>query len=489
MIKKTIFGLFLAVVAIRFAAAAEPLNLVLITADDMNWDSMGCTGSEVPEITPHIDRLASEGILFRQAHASIPVCQPVRATMSTGLHSFSSGCRGFGPIRDEVKTFNEVLHEAGYLISMLAKNPHYEPMKKWFVDYEVEADELLTGRSPVKFAKHTRRFLEMAKEEGKPFFHHVNSQDPHRPFWWKGDGGIDRSAYPGVSRVIKPGEVEVPEFLEDLPEVRREVADYYTCVHRFDQVVGAVMRELEEAGVADNTLVMFFGGDHGMAFPFAKSNLYDAGSRGTLIVRWPGEIPSGQVDDEHFVSTVDFAPTLLEAAGAPALQDIDGRSFLPVAKGGSQAGRDHVFTIYHETFAKRLLETRCVRTKKHAYIWNAWSDGEMQYRAENMAGRTWKAMLEAGETNPEIRERCNFYLHRTPEEFYVVAEDEAERNNRIDDPEVASEVERLQGLLVEWMERQDDPLAAAFERRRDPEFMSRFNAELKAELHGGRSKR
>lgn len=469
--------------------ASGPLNLVLITADDMNWDSMGCTGSRVPDITPHIDRLAGEGILFRQAHAAVPVCQPVRATMSTGMYSFNSGCRGFGPIRDDVKTFNEVLHEQGYLISMLAKNPHYEPMEKWFVDYEVLADELLTGRSPKRFADHTRRFIQMAKEQGKPFFHHVNAQDPHRPFWWRGDGGEDRDDYPPVSRVIKPGEVEVPGFLEDIPAVRQEVADYYTCVHRFDEVVGAVMHELEQAGVADNTLVMFYAGDHGMAFPFAKSNLYDAGTRGALILRWPEKIAAGQVDGDHLISTIDFAPTLLEAADAPPLDGIDGRSFLPIAMGEAQEGWDHVFTVYHETFFKRLLETRCVRTKDTAYIWNAWSDGRMKYRAENMTGATWKAMLEVAKNDVEMRERTNFYLYRTPEEFYVNGADEWERHNRVNDPAFAFEVNRLRQLLGEWMKSEGDPLAEAFERRHDIEFMRQFNADLKEKLHGKPSSR
>ena len=469
--------------------AAEPLNLVLITADDMNGDSMGCTGSRVLNITPNIDRLASEGILFHEAHAAVPVCQPVRATMSTGMYSFHSGCRGFGPIDDGVKTFNEVLHDQGYLISMLAKNPHYEPMEKWFVDYEVLADELLTGRSPEKFAEHTRRFIQMAKEQGKPFFHHVNAQDPHRPFWWRGDGGGDRSEYPPVSREIKPEEVEVPGFLEDIPAVRQEVADYYTCVHRFDEVVGAVMRELEAAGVADHTLVMFYAGDHGMAFPFAKSNVYAAGSRGGLILRWPGVIPSGQVDDEHLLSTIDFAPTLLEAAEAPPLEGIDGRSFLAIAKGENQAGWDHVFTVYHETFAKRLLETRCVRTKDTAFIWNAWSDGNMTYRAENMAGATWKAMRQQAKDDPAMRKRTNFYLYRTPEEFYVTGADEWERHNRVNDPAFAFEIRRLQSMLVKWMNGVGDPLAEAFEQRHDISYMSRFNAELKERLHGKKKTR
>jgi N-sulfoglucosamine sulfohydrolase len=452
---------------LALAARGAPLNIVLITADDMNWDSVGCNGCKVPDITPNIDRLASQGMLFREAHATVPVCQPVRATMSTGLYPIHSGCKGFEPIRAEVTTINEVLHRAGYLISMMGKNPHYQPHAKWCVDYEVLAKELMVGRSPERFGEHTRKFLEMAAREGKPFFHHVNCQDPHRPFLWNSQKAGKEGTFPGVSRVIRPDEVEVPGFLESLPAVRQEVADYFTCVHRLDETVGAVMRELKAAGHEDDTLVMFFGGDHGMPFPFGKANVYDASSQGTLILRWPGTVPAGKIDAEHLVATIDFAPTLLEAAGLPALEHIDGRSFLPVAKGGRQDGRDTVFTMFHETSGKRSLEMRCVSTRASAYIWNAWSDGTFEYRAENMSGQTWKAMLAAAKDDPAIRERCEFYLHRAPEEFYQLGSDPTERGNRITDPACAAEVKAMRQRLAGWMERNHDPLAGKFAQLQD----------------------
>lgn len=459
---------FLIAMALLVPALAEkPLNIVLITADDMNWDSLGCTGSSVPDITPNLDRLASQGLLMRQAHANITVCQPVRACMHTGLYTINSGCRGFEPIRDDVRTINEVMHESGYLISMLAKTPHYKPLEKWCLDYKVHATQLDVGRNPKKFREHTRTFLAMAKEQGKPFFHHVNCQDPHRPFLWSGEKSHE-GTFPPITRRIRPEEVEIPGFLETLPEVRQEVADYYSCVHRLDQCVGAVLEELDKAGLADNTLVMFFGGDHGMAFPFAKSNTYDNSSRAALILRWPGVIPAGKVDDEHLVATIDIAPTLLDAAGLPPIQNIDGRSFLPIAKGETQEGWDRVFTMYHETYSKRQLQMRCVRTKQAAYIWNAWSDGKQTYQGENMSGRTWKAMLKAAETNPEIKQRTDFYLHRVPEEYYVTSEDPNERRNLIDDPQHAKEIAAMKKEVETWLERMEDPLLQEFRKTKKP---------------------
>jgi N-sulfoglucosamine sulfohydrolase len=108
-----------------------------------------------------------------------------------------------------------------------------------------------------------------------------------------------------------------------------------------------------------------------------------------------------------------------------------------------------------------------VRTRASAYIWNAWSDGTFEYRAENMSGQTWKAMLAAAKDDPAIRERCEFYLHRAPEEFYQLGSDPTERGNRITDPACAAEVKAMRQRLAGWMERNHDPLAGKFAQLQD----------------------
>lgn len=459
---KFAFGL-VCILITATAIQAKPLNVVLITADDMNWDSTGVNGCSVPNITPHIDKLASEGILMREAHSTIPVCMPVRATMSTGMYPQNNGARGFEPIKQNVQTINELFHEAGYLISMLGKTPHYKPFGKWHVDYKVHAKDLDVGRNPEKFREHTAKFLAMASRQGKPFFHHVNCQDPHRPFLWGGEKGSE-GTYPPVSRKIKANEVEVPAFLENFPEIRQEVADYFTCVHRFDQCVGAVLDELKKAGHDKDTIVLLFAGDHGMAFPFAKANVYANSSKATMILRWPGQIPEGQIDEDHLVATIDVAPTLLDAAGLPALKRADGRSFLKIARGEKQEGWTQVITMFHRTSGKNELEMRCVRTKDAAYIWNAWSNGKHKYRAENMAGVTWKRMLEAAETDPKMKERCDYYIYRTPQEFYMLSDDAGERNNLIKDPKYAAEIAKRQKALEKWLTDIKDPLLGKFQK-------------------------
>ena len=457
--------------------AASRLNILFFTADDMNFDSSGVCGGPIKDLTPNIDRLAAESLRFQHAYSTVAVCQPVRQIMQTGLYPHRNGAMGFYPVKPEVRTLNQQLHDAGYLISMYGKNSHHQPAEKFCADV---ADDKIS-RHPSKLAEVTRKFLRMARDQNRPFFHNVNCYDPHRPFIGI-NGPDDLAEGEPPSRWIKPDEItRVPGFLENLPEIRRELAGYYTNVRRLDDSLGAVLKVLEEEGFAENTLVMVYAGDHGMSFPFAKSNDYENSSRGALIIRWPGVTKPGGVDRDHLVSTLDFAPTLLDAAGLPPLSGIDGRSFLPAVKGESMTGWDRVFTFYNAAFGNRWLPMRCVRTKDRSYIWNAWSDGKRQYQTENMAGLTWKAMLGAAATNPAIKARTDFYLHRVPEEFYDLTNDSCERSNLIGDASRQAEIEEMRRDLLALMRRTGDPFAEAFAHRDNkelvPEVLKKLNAE------------
>lgn len=459
------------------AVAAPRLNILFFTADDMNFDSSDVYGGPIRNLTPHLDQLAAEGMRFAYAYSTVAVCQPVRQVMQTGLYPHRSGSMGFFPIRSDVRTLNEQLHQAGYLISMYGKGPHHQPKEKFCADV---ADDTIS-RHPSKLAEATRKFLRMARAQGRPFFHNVNCYDPHRPFIGI-NGTNDLAGGEAPSRWITPEEVTgVPGFLEDLPEIRRELAGYYTNVRRLDDALGAVLQVLGEEGFAGNTLVIVYAGDHGMSFPFAKSNDYENSSRGALFVRWPGVTKPGGVDTNHLVSTLDFAPTLLDAAQLPAIPGIDGRSFLPAIKGATMPGWDHVFTCYNAAYGDNWLPMRCLRTKDRAYIWNAWSDGRRAYHTENMAGLTWRAMLAAAATNPAIKARTDFYLHRSPEEFYDLTGDACERVNRIADAARQDEIDAMRRRLAAFLRESGDPFADAFAHREDRERSAAVVAALKQE--------
>jgi len=473
----TIAALFLSMVGLT---AARPLNILFFTADDMNFDSTAVFGGPIKDLTPHVDQLASEGLRFEHAYSTVAVCQPVRQTMFCGLYPHRSGSMGFFGIKPDVRTLNEQLRDAGYLISRFGKGKHLQPSEKYCSDV---GDDTIS-RHPSKLAEATRSFLRKAREQGRPFFHNVNCYDPHRPFiGMKGHDDLAEGEAP--SRYIKTEEItKVPGFLEDLPEIRRELAGYYTNVRRLDDALGAVLAVLKEEGFADNTLVVFYGGDHGMSFPFGKSNNYENSSRGALIVRWPGVTKPGSIDRTHMVSTLDFTPTLLELAQLPAIPNLDGRSFLPALKGETMPGWDRVFTVYNAAFGNNWLPMRCVRTKQRSYIWNAWSNGTKKYHTENMAGLTWKSILAAAETNPAIKARTDLYTFRVPEEFYDLSNDRFERNNLIADSKYQTEIESMRNELLSVMQRTEDPFAEAFANRDNKELIPAVIEKMKQQYQG-----
>ncbi|MGV3660550.1 MAG: sulfatase [Prosthecobacter sp.] len=462
--------LLLAVPPMNCDAANERRpNIVFICADDLNYDSVGCYGCPIPGLTPNVDALAAEGLLFEHAYATVAVCQPVREIMHSGLYPHRGGAMGFFPLKPHVRTLNQQLHEAGYLISLIGKGAHYKPAGSFPTDLAEEK----TNRSPERLAALTRDFVARAKAEGRPFFHHVNLGDPHHPLIGQ-KGPDDLADGDPPSRHIKPEEItSVPGFLEDLPEVRAEMARYYTNVRRMDDCVGAVLDELDESGERENTIVMFFGGDHGMAWAFAKSNVYENSSRAGLIFRWPGVVKEGTHDTEHLVSTLDFTPTLLEACGVPMIPDLDGRSFLPVLKGGHLAGWDRVHTCYNQGGPAVWMTMRCIRTKDRAYIWNGWHDGKTVYQGGMWADKKavtqlspgWRATHKAAKENPALQERLNLLNLRTPEEFYDLTNDRFERHNLIADPARQVEIEAMRAELLALMRRTEDPYAEAFAQR------------------------
>lgn len=456
----------LAATAAATEDARKPVNLLLLTADDLHWDSVGAFGCAIPGITPNIDRLAAEGMRFRQAHVTVPVCMPTRAVWMTGRYSHNNGALGFEEIREGVPTLVETLKTGGYATGLMGKVGHVVPSRHAAFDYIVPEKDLGAGRDPALYGARASAFFRQAAEAGKPFFLMANSHDPHRPFAGSDQEKMRRrrpaGPLPSVRRTIEPQEVSVPGFLPDLPPVRLEVAEYFTSVHRADESAGAVLKALDDAGLRETTLVMFLS-DHGMSFPFSKTNCYRFGTQTPWIVRWPGAAKPGAVDDSHFISGIDLAPTLLEAAGLPALPGADGRTFLPLLKGGRQEGREQVYTQFHRTSGRRDYFTRALHDRRWGYIYNPWSDGVTEYRNEGQNGRTWNAMVAAAADSPAIASRVHHYLYRTTEELYDYEKDPHALVNLAADPAQAGRRREMRQRMKAQMELCRDPLIAGFE--------------------------
>ena len=465
-------GLGVSATALAFAPAVlaeesrtSRTNVLLITVDDMNYDSLGVTGCKIPNITPNTDALAASGVRFEQAHITSSICQPCRSVLMTGRYPHRSGAMGFEPINVDVPTLGESLRAAGYYNGIMAKAGHIQPVTKFCWDKLVGANKLGRGRDPSLYYEHASSFFEQAKSLGKPFFLMANSQDPHRPFPANvlGEGARD-GGLPGAGRYIPPEDVEVPAFLPDLPDIRREVAQYFSAVHRADQTVGEILRALRESGLAQNTLIIFLS-DNGMAFPYAKTNCYFASTATPLIVRWPGKIKTGVVNREDLVSGVDIMPTILDAVGIDSVDGMDGRSFVPLLQGKKQDGRDKVFTFITKTAARKHYPMRCVRTKDYSYIYNGWADGETIFLNESQNGLTFKAMRSAAESDKDIAARVKLFQYRVPEEFHDMRSDPHELNNLIDSPAHKARIEKMRADLLEMMVSTNDPLLETFKKQ------------------------
>ena len=438
----------------------EKTNVLMILADDMNYNSVGCFGCPVDDITPNLDRLAAEGIRFDNAHVSIAVCQPSRECLLTGVYPHRNGAPGFMPIADDVPTLTELLHSEGYYTGIIGKVEHCMPVERFAWDYcqEMLNPENLFGRAPYLYGCYTARFFEQVKQTGQPFFLMANSHDPHRPFAGSEDEVKKFYGYNTyASRVYRPEEAWVPGFLPDLPDVRRELAQYYSSVHRCDETIGAVLGALEQAGLADNTLVIYMS-DNGMAFPFAKANCYLNSTKTPFIARWPGHIAPGARNSQNYIAGVDFTPTILEALGLAGRLRCDGLSYLPLLRGQPQPEReDLVFTEFNLTSAFNAYPMRCVQSRQFGYIYNLWPDGETAYRNESQSGLTFRAMAEAAQTDPALAARVDFFRYRCREEFYDFSADPDALHNLIDDPAYQEEVAWFRNRLKKFMDDTQDP--------------------------------
>ncbi len=449
---------------------AELSNVLLITVDDMNYDSVGCFGCPVDDVTPNIDRLAREGVRFNNSHVTIAVCQPSRSVLMTGRYPHHNGARGFEEIDGSVTTLPEVLHRHGYLKGIIGKEDHLAPREKFFWDEYIQTycKEQGWGRSPEVYYQQTLRFLQRARTEGRPFFLMANSHDPHRPFAGADDEMFYFGHHTTADRIYAPEEIAVPGCLPDLPDVRRELAQYFSSVRRADQTVGRILQAVDDMGMRDDTLVLFLS-DNGMALPYAKTNCYLNSTKSPYIMRWPGRIQPGTVSDA-LVSGIDYTPTVLDVLGLEPILDTDGTSMKRTILEGAEHDED-IFTLFfktnnnHVTHRALHFPMRCVQNKRFAYIFNAWSDGERAFLNESTEGLTFKAMEAAAQTDEYIRHRVDFFKYRVTEELYDYVNDPHAKHNLIGQPEYRELLDRLRVRMYQYMKQSQDGLVDDFYRR------------------------
>ncbi len=483
--------LVLALVSVARAAAPSRPNVLIITTDDMSCDSVGVYGCKLPGTTPNMDRLAARSLRFNHAYVQVGNCMPSRNVMFSGRYPHNNRVEGFYMIKDPgYPVMADLMKAAGYFTGIRHKVTHstpYSPYPAWDVVLDTYPDgKPAHVKSAAAYYATTKHALALAKQAGKPFCLNLNIADPHKPFYNEdGKGDPHRP-----SRVFTAQEVPVPGFLMDDPQVREELALYYSSVRRADDCLGEILRALQESGEDERTVIIFLS-DHGMPLPFAKTQLYFHSTRTPWMVRWPGVTKPGAVDDRHIVSGVDLLPTLLDIVGLPHPAGMDGRSFAPVLRGGTQEGRDYMVAEYNENSGGHRHPMRAIITKDYAYLFNPWSDGTRVMATATKGTITYRRMQALAKTDPKMAARLKFFDSRVPEELYNYARDEDALDNLIANPAHAAAKERLTRTLEDWMVRTKDPMLDVFRKRADPAVREAYMKQVEAEAaeRGGRAAR
>ena len=372
-------------------------------------------------------------------------------------------------IRDRMKN-------GGYYTAIRGKVSHSTPYQPYAWDADLTTGP--TGRKlhikdVPSYGECTLRGINAAKAAGKPFCLNINISDPHKPFWKPNDPHK-------VSRVFQPEEVPIPGFLFDHPDVRKELALYYSSVRRADDAVGSILQALTKSGHADETIVMFLS-DHGMPLPFAKTQLYHHSTWTPWIIRWPGVTKAGSVNDSHMISAVDMLPTMLEMAGLRIPAGLDGSSFVSVIKGQEQKGREAVFKVYNENAGGNRHPIRGLQTKTHLYLFNPWSDGTNIFRTATNGTATYRLMKKLAPSDNKIAARLATMDHRTVEELYDIEKDPDCLNNLAGDVASQTIKSRLQARLQKFMEESNDHALPAFLKRDNPDALAAYMKKVQDE--------
>lgn len=397
--------------------AARP-NILWLTCEDTG-PHLGAYGDKYAT-TPHLDAFAKTALRYRTCWSNAPVCAPARTTIISGIYPPSTGSehmRSQIPYPTGLKMYPQHLKEAGYYCTNNSKE-----------DYNLaKPDKVWDESSPKAHWKN--------RAKGQPFFAIFNDTVTH-------ESQIRRK---GHKLVHDPQQVRLPAYHPNTPESRRDWAQYYDNITTMDSTFGAKLAELREAGLADNTIVFFYG-DHGSGMPRGKRTACDSGLHVPLLIHVPekfralapGYQPGGVT--ERLVSFVDLAPTLLSLVGVKPPASMQGEPFLgPHAT----APRQYVFG-FRGRMDERYDFVRSCRDQRYVYVRNYLPHlphgQHVEYQFETPTTRVWKSLFDQGKLTPE---QAQFWQPRVAEELYDLETDPDEVRNLAASPAHREILERM----------------------------------------------
>ena len=427
-------------------------NILLLMSDNQSAEHLGCYG-DISVKTPHIDKLSKKGLIFNNAYCSAPSCSPARASMLSGQDIWSLGeAANLWSSFPKVKVYPKLMEESGYHVGIEGKG--WGP-----------GDESITGwdKNPggLRYESFEEFFNET--EKGQPWMYWYSSRDPHRPYkkeGWKNSG-------------INLDSIIVPPYLPDNIDVRKDIADYYNEIQRFDEEVGSYIALLKEIGQLEKTIIIVCS-DNGWQMPRGLANLYDFGTKIPLIISWTDFFPPGrEVDD--FVNIKDFAPTFLELANISIPDEMNAKSFVNILTSKKQGiinpERDHVIMARerHAYVRKGGLgyPGRAIRTFDYLYINNyephRWPAGDPPLYGDvdahmlHYAAPTKIYMLK-NKNSKKIKPLFDLAFSKRPKhELYNLSNDPFQMNNLAEDNEYSSVLESLSNQLNAYLVKTKDP--------------------------------
>ncbi len=454
---------FLALFAPAASAQTKAKNVLLIIADDLGMD-LGCYGNSAIK-TPNLDALAKKGVRFTNGYSTCASCSPSRAAIYSGLFTHQNGQYGLQhsahkqEMHPWVQPISVLMRRAGYFTGIVGK---------WHVGPPASFDwhkEVKVSRDADKIADAAKNFI--ASREKKPFFLVVGFQDPHRA-----GKGFGNEPFANDPKEVKydPGKVKVPIHLPDQPEVRKEIAEYYQAVSRLDRCVGLILKHLEEAGLLEETLIIFTS-DNGIPFPGAKTTLYDAGVHLPLLISAPGH-RSGTTNDA-MVSFVDLTPTILDWAGAkgPTTYKLPGKSIVPILAETNPKGWDAVFGSHQMHEITMYYPMRSITTPKYKLIVNLDHAKEFPFASDLWGSQSWQGILKRKDSSMGQRLVAE-YRQRPKEELFDRATDPHELKNLAGDPAYKEVLDGLRVRLRQWQDDTADPWRILY-RGEDAKFNSK----------------
>ncbi|QDT05381.1 Arylsulfatase [Rubripirellula lacrimiformis] len=403
LFKVTLPFLFVAVLSgVAFAQTdAKRPNVLWITIEDWSPD-LSCYGTKGIE-TPHVDKLASEGIRFERAFTTSPVCSTSRSAMMTGFHQNYIGAHQHRtddkkPLPYGIRPIPHLFADAGYFTCLMS----------WKTDCN---------------------FLPDSKEElfmGGDW----NQRDPDQPFFARITfGGTHRAWNRDPVRPIDGDDVELPPYYPDTPFIRRDWANGLEQMQLVDREVGELLKRLDDEGLSENTIV-FFIGDHGRCHIRGKQFLYDEGTRIPMILRWPGKVQPKQVNHD-LVMSIDICATILDAAGIQPPVPLHGKNLFSDDVGQRKyvfAARDKMDDTHDAMRSIRSQEYKLIQNlmPERAYCqFSFYKEASYPPLAElnvlNLEGKLTPAQAAfMSATKPEIE---MFDLRTDPHEIHNVADD------------------------------------------------------------------